>query len=87
VRVSPFAALAVLVGFVVLLSVFLQSMMSKDRFAGLATQVAPGGLGLFTRAAALEGLDEASVRLLAVLPFRVQLSALLMSALFRHASS
>jgi hypothetical protein len=62
-------------------------MMSEDRLAGLAAQVAPGGLRLFTRAAALEGFDKASVRLHAVLPFRVQLSALLMSALFRHASS
>jgi hypothetical protein len=87
VRVSSSAAFAVLVGFVVLLSPFLKPMMAEDRFAGLAAQVAPGGLGLFIRAAALEGFDESSVRLPALLTFGVELGALLMAALFRHASS
>jgi hypothetical protein len=85
-RPAP-SALAVLVGFVVLLPVFLEPMMAKDRFAGQATHVAPGGLRLLTRAAALERFDEFSVRLPAVLALGVELGALLMAALFCHASS
>jgi hypothetical protein len=85
--VSPSAALAVLVGFVVLLSPFLKPMMAKDRFAGLTPNFREGSLGLVVRTVALERVYERRARLPTLLPFRVLLSALLMTALFCHASS